>query len=214
MTESALTYTDLQERFGDLASTENATVLARALRWMNDCQYRVIVGKKLRFMRDITGSITVASATNQGTLPTDFDEEIKIEDDGNDDKELIKDDYDDFETSYSGDPSKYAFVNGTTIEINGSLSAARTLNLFYYGLPTPMSASSTTSDLPNEWRVAILVNYALHKFFKGKDDTRSNEFYELYRQARDDMYDKYHQAAPREDLGMEIDDERPEYKSW
>lgn len=214
MSESNLSVSELQTRYTDIAEASSATVLAKVVRWFNDAQNEHLAGGRLRFLRDEDATLTVSSSTNKATLPSDFDEEGIVKDNDNEDTELDYKDPDIFDVDAGGSPGKYTLLDGTTLQIDGSFTADRTLTFPYFKNPTALTSLSETLELPNKYRAGFYVNYALWKFYEGKDDTRADKFRVYFFAEKARIYNDYHKAHNREDTGMTIGDDRPEYTPW
>lgn len=186
MSESNLTLSDLIARVQYIADTTNSSLDTRVTAWLNDAQNKAIVGKRLLFMRTST-SISITAGTQQGSLPSDFDEMDICYDVAN--NQLLS-----FEEPYF---LKAADPDGSTLG-----TTARTLTADYFKLPTAMSGSSSTSDIPNQYRAGILVPYALFRYFKYKDDSKANDFFKEFQIGVQELQEHNATTYRSEDAGF------------
>ena len=194
-------YKDLQDRTLDLLGKSDSTTRNRIKDWLNMGQSDFVL-RELWPFREKVGTVTTVASTQEyllATSMTDIDEQniISVAIQGAQNTKLIYWPYSqlrankpDFDLDAAAVPQRY-YIHALSMGFWPTPAAVYTVFVDYFKLPTAMSADGDTSDLPLNYREA-LVHYALsleHDFNTDPDlATKSmNRYEQLVTLARNNL---------------------------
>lgn len=189
MSEDNLTFEDIYTRVQEKINNTNSTMLGYLKKWINDRYFEVMNSEEWPFARSTTvGTLAFSSGTGwKVALPTDFDEEEEdgIYDTTNNrvldyaEKADVRWEDVDASSSTSG-PTHYFFPYDGYIGIYPRLASGNlSVSIEYYKKLTALSAIGDISLIPNQWRVATLVNGTIADYLNAMKHYNEASMYEV-----------------------------------
>ena len=191
-------YKDIQDRVLDLLSKSDATTRNRVKEWINLGQSDFVLRESWPF-REKTGTLALSQGTQEYSLSSNFsdmDEQaiLSVALQGANSKKLNYWPYSqlralkpDFDKDAQSVPDRY-YIKAGSIGFWPVPDASYTVFIDYYKIPTAMSSDSDTSDIPLNYREA-LIHYALsmeHDYNTDPDLAQKamNRYEDIFNQAR------------------------------